>query len=279
MGDSVKENCYITADEHLLKQAATNLVSNASKFGENQPLSIDLEFEQTNDHEAVIEVTVIDQGRGMTREQLSKVMVPFGQIRKAGEARSGTGLGLPLTKKMVEAGHNGTLELTSEGLGKGTTSIMRVPVPWIKQNEQPRPGEDLLSWVKPHPGATADVLVVDDVRLNRMVTIRWAKRLGLTFDEVADGTEAVEHLRRNTYSMVFMDRQMPMMNGEIATKHARTNGYTLPIVMTSGDTFDCHEQLELRQHGVTAFLTKLAVPGTHHALKRLLEMKQSANAL
>ena len=95
-----------------------------------------------------------------------------------------------------------------------------------------------MSWVSPHPGVTADILVVDDVKTNRMVTTFQAKKLGLTFHEAADGAEAVETLRTNTYSMVFMDRQMPVMNGDVATEQARANGYTLPIVMVSGDTFE-----------------------------------------
>ena len=72
-----------------------------------------------------------DKGRGMTADQLSKAMVPFGQIRVAGEVRSGTGLGLPLTKAMIEVGHKGSLTLESGGLGQGTTATMRVPVLWV----------------------------------------------------------------------------------------------------------------------------------------------------
>ena len=209
----------------------------------------------------------------MTAEQLTKVMVPFGQIRKAGEARSGTGLGLPLTKAMIELGHKGTLTLASEGLGKGTTATMRVPVQWILRHEQPRQDSDPLWWVKPHPGATADILVVDDVKMNRMMTIFVAKKLGLSFHEATDGEEALDLLRRNTYSMVFMDRQMPVMNGDVATEQARANGYTLPIVMVSGDTFSRQERAELKRRGMTEFLSKMSVPGTRHAMKKLKSMK------
>ena len=126
----------------------------------------------------------------------------------------------------------------------------------------------------PQPGATADVLVVDDVKMNRMVTTRAARKLGLTYHEAADGAEAVERLRTNTYSMVFMDRQMPVMNGDIATEQARANGYTLPIVMASGDTFEEEEEVELKERGLTAFLSKMTVPGTLHAMEKLCEMKK-----
>ena len=130
-------------------------------------------------------------------------------------------------------------------------------------------------WVVSHPGATADVLVVDDVKLNRMVTKRTAKKLGLTFHEATNGVEAVERLRNNTYSMVLMDRQMPVMNGDIATEQARSNGYVLPIVMTSGDTFSAEDEADLKKRGVTvtAILGKVAVPGVPHAMEKLRDMK------
>ena len=273
---SIQPTWYATADEHLLKQAATNLVSNAAKFGESRPLTVTMAFEQMASNEGVLVVTVTDKGRGMAPDELAKVMLPFGQIRKAGEARSGTGLGLPLTKAMVEVGHGGTLVLASEGLGKGTTATMRVPVMWMDENKAPRPElDDPLWWVAPHPGATADILVVDDVLMNRMVTIFGANKLGLTVHEAENGEEAVELMRKNTYSIVFMDNQMPVMNGDIATEQARENGYSLPIVMVSGESFDHCKQMELKRRGVTEFIGKMAVPGPRHAMKRLRESKDN----
>ena len=134
----VEPTWHVRADEYLLKQSVNNLVSNASKFSNGKPVYIDVAFERTNRAKGIIVVKVTDQGRGMTADQLTKVMVPFGQIHKAGEAQSGTGLGLPLTKAMVETGHNGSLTLQSEGLGKGTTATIRVPVEWVDQREKTR---------------------------------------------------------------------------------------------------------------------------------------------
>ena len=73
--------------------------------------------------------------------------------------------------------------------------------------------------------------------------------------------------------MVFMDRNMPVMNGDLATEQARANGYVLPIVMTSGNTFKLSDKTELIQRGVTAFLSKMSVPGTGHAMEKLKAMK------
>merc|ERR1719353_955875 len=99
--DSLEPTWQVEADEHLLKQAATNLISNASKFSKGLPLRVCLEFKQMGHAKAEMVVTVTDKGRGMTPDHLAKLM--------------------------VETGHKGSLTLASEGLGKGTTARMCVP--------------------------------------------------------------------------------------------------------------------------------------------------------
>merc|ERR1719247_3432061 len=143
----------------------------------------------------------------------------------------------------------------------------------LKQGGTP----SMIILLAPHPGVTADILVVDDAKMVRMMTSFAAKKSGLTVDQAADGTKAVELLRTNTYSIVFMDRQMPEMNGDIATEQARANGYTLPIVTVSADLFTPSEEAKLKRRGITAFLHKMSVPGTRHAIEKLKEMKSDGN--
>ena len=142
------------------------------------------------------------------------------------------------------------------------------------QHEQPHQESDPLWWVKPHPGASADILVVDHIKTNRMVSTLAAKKSGLTFHLAANGLQALDRMRRNTYSMVFMDRDMPIMDGVVATEQARANGYTLPIVMTSEGTLEPQERLELKRRGITAFLSITSAPATVHAIKMLRDMKE-----
>ena len=273
--DKIEPTWFICANEELLINATSDLISNATKFGGREPMKVTMALEQVCTYQkAVIMISVTDYGHGMTPAQLRTATVPFGQLNQAGKLRYGTGLGLPLAKGMIELGHKGTLHLASEGVSKGTTATIRVPVVWVDRRQRSRQDCDPLWWVKVQPGATVDILVVDDVKLNRMVTTFSAKKLGLTFHEASDGAEAVERMRNNKYSLVFMDHQMPGMNGATAIDKARANGYTLPIVMTSGNTFEPCEEAELKRRGVTAFLSKLAVPGTRHAMKRLHEIKQ-----
>ena len=103
--------------------------------------------------------------------------------------------------------------------------------------------------------------------------------MGLTFHEAVDGSQAVDLLRTNTYSIVLMDREMPVMTGDVATEQARANGYILPIVMVSGNTFNESEKAELKRRGMTAFLGKMGVPGIRQAMEKLKEMKNEKSML
>ena len=273
--ESIKDTWYVKADEHILKQACTNLISNADKFRANSPVTVTFSFEQSSRKAGTLVVVVEDGGRGMTPDQLKNVMVPFGQIRKAGEQRSGTGLGLPLTKAMIEVGHGGNLTVESAGLGEGTRATVRVPVAWLERRESPKAHGNPMWWVTVDPDAAIDVLIVDDAPLNRKVTANACTRLGLTHEEAEDGQQAVEMMALKKYSMVTMDRQMPVMNGDEAVETARKAGYDGPIVMVSGDTLELSEQADMRERGVTAFLQKMAVPGVRDALKQLALKKKN----
>ena len=277
--DSVGPTWRVKADEHLLKQACTNLISNAAKFCDATPVVVTCSFVRsaTEDHRGDLVVVVKDGGRGMTAEQLKDVLVPFAQIRKAEDGVKGTGLGLSLTREMVESGHEGgTLTLTSPGLGQGTTATIRIAlldVEWASDAGesaetagQPAAALDPLGFV---------ALVVDDVPMNRKILMRTAQRLGLTAKDAKDGKEALATmLSDGPFSLVFMDKQMPVMNGDEATERARAAGYTGAIVMVSGDSFEPDEKVEMAAGGVTAFLSKLATPGARDALKLLAELKQ-----
>ena len=131
-----------------------------------------------------------------------------------------------------------------------------------------------LSWVAHQAAATVDILVVDDSKLNRMSVVHAAKKLGLSYHEAADGTEALERIRHDKYSVILMDYQMLPMNGADAAEKAREEGYKLPIVMISGSEFDERAKALLSKRDLTACMHKIAVPGPRQVLKRLAEMKE-----
>ena len=111
------------ADERQLKQIVMNLLSNAVKF---TPDGGKVRIESTPDGTGHVLITVTDTGIGIAAEHLAKVLTPFGQVDSMlSRQYEGTGLGLPLTKSLVEL-HGGTLNLRSEP-GRGTTVAVRMP--------------------------------------------------------------------------------------------------------------------------------------------------------
>ena len=113
----------LRADERKLKQILLNLLSNAVKFTpEGGTVTLAVAVESSD----AIVIQVIDTGIGIAPEDIATVMSPFGQVDSAlSREFDGTGLGLPLTKALVEL-HGATLEIESE-IGKGTTATVRFP--------------------------------------------------------------------------------------------------------------------------------------------------------
>lgn len=112
----------LQADERRLRQILVNLIYNGIKFADGQPVTVSAVAQGGG-----IRLAVTDRGAGMTAEQVAIAMEPFGQISdQADHAKEGTGLGLPLTKALVEA-HGGTFSVDSD-LGRGTTVTVALPV-------------------------------------------------------------------------------------------------------------------------------------------------------
>jgi CheY-like chemotaxis protein len=102
-----------------------------------------------------------------------------------------------------------------------------------------------------------------------------ALQRSLALEQAEDGQQTGELMALKKYSMVIMDQQIPVMNGDEAVSMARMAGYSGPVVMVSGDTFEPREQADMRERGVTAFLQKMSMPGVRDALKQLALKKKN----
>ena len=258
-------------------QCFANLLSNAFKFCDGTEVKCFLVVRRTSETTGEVVFEVKDGGRGLTASELKTVMVPFGQVRKAGEENEGTGLGLSLTRMMLE-NHGGSLRLTSEGAGKGVTATARilVGIQELKDSsDAPRPtveSSQLLDWVQYDPETNADVLIVDDVKVNRTIVIRNCEKLNLTCDAASDGMEAVSILSKNTYSLVIMDMEMPEMSGDIAVRAARKAGYKKSIIILSGNSVGAMQD-SVGDLPVQAFITKMGKPSVRDILVQLQNCK------
>ncbi len=206
---------WFIGDPVRISQVLINLVGNAIKFTEAGSVSVAVANENDS-----LRISVRDTGIGIAKEKLHQVFESFTQessdtTRKFG----GTGLGLTISKQLVEL-MQGTLIVESEQ-GKG--SVFSFLLPMQKSEAQAKKDNSVnlneginLTGVK--------ILLAEDNLFNQMVAEDTLKMLieDLTLDIVDDGKKAVEKLQQGNYDLVIMDIHMPEMDGYEATRHIRT---------------------------------------------------------
>ena len=248
----------VRLDGLRLLRAIGQLIDNAIKFTESGGVTISLGFDANEEGAGDIEVAVIDTGPGIRAHEKSRIFSVFAQGDDSStRAIGGTGLGLALAHRSV-ALLDGEIHVESK-LGVGSRFTIRVPAKAIAVQHLPTV---LASMSK------GRILVVDDDRLNRTLLKRMIVKRGFTVDLAEDGVEAVAKVQQNNYDLVFMDCEMPNMDGWEASRRIREGGRFPPIVaatayVTPTDRQRCH------QAGMDDFLAKpLSVEMVNKQLQR-----------
>jgi two-component system, sensor histidine kinase and response regulator len=232
---------HIVGDPLRLGQILSNYANNAIKFTAAGSVMISVDVAQRTGADALLRFRVRDTGIGLSKEQIGTLFQSFAQAdatttRKFG----GTGLGLAISKRLaglmggevgVESipGQGSTFWFTAKvGIGTGTGTAAQDPA---ADAETAR-----------FPGAR--VLLVEDNDINQMVACEVLQDMGIIVDIAEDGTQAVEKVRQQRYDLVFMDMQMPVMDGVTATRRIRASGeISIPIVaMTANALVEDHRR-------------------------------------
>jgi signal transduction histidine kinase/ActR/RegA family two-component response regulator len=206
---------WASLDPHRLAQIIINLLGNALKFTTQGHVVMRVNFDADSDKpkHGQLRISVEDSGRGIAPESLEAIFKPFVQLKisdndlKAGNALHGNGLGLAITRSLVQS-HKGTISVSSTP-GVGSTFTVQLPI-----EEIAAPANRNTSSAVTHPAAL-DLLVVDDHLTNRLVASATIKRSlpNATIDQAVNGTEALEKMRRHRYDLVLMDLIMPDISG------------------------------------------------------------------
>ncbi|MDP3399133.1 MAG: ATP-binding protein [Bacteroidales bacterium] len=259
----VKEGVKITSDlgesDILLVfdrlrnyQILNNLVGNSIKFTEKGEIRIGARV-----NGEFTEIYVSDTGKGMTNSQLEKV---FSRFYKADEFSSGSGLGLPICKALIEF-FGGTIRAESS-VGKGTTITYSLPHKTLPNNylSDLHPTTDMnmdnsnTPAGTPQNGATPSILIAEDLEsnyillkiiLSKYYKILWAK----------NGIEAVSLFKSHKPDLVLMDIKMPMMDGLEATKIIRSESSFVPIIAQTANAFEADHR-EALEAGCNEIITK-----------------------
>lgn len=222
------EPLFVEGDMARLTQVVANLLNNAAKYTPSGG-HIALAWERSDDE---VVITVMDDGIGIEPEAMQHVFDMFAQIDSAQQAREGGGLGIGLNivKRLVHM-HHGTIEGRSEGAGKGSTFIVRLPLDRTRTSTATAPAAH-------GPASTTPrrVLVVDDNQDAALTMALILKKHGHTVMVAHDGEEGVAKAGSFAPNVIFMDIGMPRMNGFEACKAIRATawGRTIHIIALSG---------------------------------------------
>jgi len=218
----------IVGDPSRLRQILLNLLNNAVKFTEKGGVFLEVAQHGEKDGEIELHFSVRDTGIGMSEEARGRLFQSFTQADASTTRRfGGTGLGLAICRKLVEL-MDGTINVTSDP-GKGSTFFFTLP--FAKQRSHNLMIEASIARPESPGGAhtigfpaapnTARVLLAEDNKINQLVGVKQLQKLGYHVDVVDDGLEAVEAWKRDGYSVILMDCQMPEMDGYEATRKIR----------------------------------------------------------
>jgi CheY-like chemotaxis protein len=216
----------LIGDETSLRQVLLNLLSNALKFTEKGSVSLIAMPIAESENNQELEIIIIDTGIGMSDEFLNRIFDKFSQEDASlGRKYGGTGLGMAITKKLVHL-MGGNIMVSSQK-NIGTTFCIRLPfeknLQKIKLGDEEKRFNDKLNSKK--------ILIVEDNDINLLVARTVLSYHGLVIFEAKNGLEAINHPEINKVDLVFMDLQMPEMDGFAATEYLRKNlGLKIPII-------------------------------------------------
>jgi len=249
--DNVPRVVY--GDDIRVRQIMTNLLNNAIKYTHEGFIRFHVEYI----NEAginYIAIVVEDTGIGIRKTDFEKIFGTFEQLDSyKNRGISGTGLGLPICKRLAEM-MNGRIEVESI-YGRGSVFTALLPLPKGDASLVPHSIEESLVTSK----GTAKILVVDDNAINLKVALAYLAVHNITADAAGSGIEAIKKATEKQYDLIFMDHMMPEMDGLEATAHIRaieTGGYKkIPIIALTANAFSGARELFLG-NGMNDFLPK-----------------------
>ena len=229
---------FLIGDKLRLSQILMNLVSNALKFTKNGQVSIIADLKKVEGKVYFIEFKIKDTGIGIAKEDQKKIFDKFVQIERKEEDYQGTGLGLSIVSSLVKL-FNSEIHLESqENVGATFSFTIGFEFDEDKSKEIINNIEVDLS-----TSHLYNILVVEDNKINQVVTKKIIQGSNMSCTIVDDGYAALVALDRESFDLILMDINMPLINGFDTTKKIRDKGITIPVIaLTAFDKQEVAEQ-------------------------------------
>ena len=274
---------HVMIDKLRMEQVLVNLVSNASKYTpEHGSIRVELvQYPATKPGCAIYKISVIDNGMGMSEDFVKKIFSPFERANNTTVSKiQGTGLGMSITKSIIDLA-NGTIDVKSK-LGEGTEIIVAVTLGLCTDAEtaaqKAKQPDNQQAQAEQPDFKGKRLLVVEDNKLNREITVTILEQTGIITEQAEDGSVAVKMVQDAApgyYDLILMDIQMPIMDGYEATRQIRAlpdkRLAQLPIIAVSANAFEEDKKASLAA-GMDGHIAKpINVPDLFALMQKLIK--------
>jgi two-component system, chemotaxis family, sensor kinase Cph1 len=244
---------YVYGDEGKLRQILINLIGNAIKFTIFGHVSIRVSYPINSTSLAletdkiIVEFEVEDTGTGIAAEDQELIFEAFLQAKSGRQFMQGTGLGLAISRQFARL-MGGDVTVHSI-LGQGTTFTCRLQLSLADKVDAISPIQNIKRVIGLEPGQPQyRILIVEDILENRQLLVKLLEYVGFDVCAVENGLEAIDICREWQPHLIWMDIQMPVMNGYEATKQIRamTQGKNIKIIALTASAFEEDKQAILQ---------------------------------
>lgn len=244
---------HLQGDPSRLSQILINLLANAVKFTRVGSVSLAVDVAYQTEKNIAIRFVVTDTGIGIVPDAIGNIFDNFSQAGTSiGVEFGGTGLGLTISKKLVEL-QNGSIEVVSE---PGIGSAFTVTIPYLKAHQANKNFTDPVSTSTWEYTGNKKILVAEDNEVNRIVINEYLQQAGFDATIVNDGQQAVDEISKNNFDLVILDLRMPYLNGfEVAGVIRNELNLNVPILALTASTLRSEKEYCLTI-GMNAYLAK-----------------------
>lgn len=261
---TVSSGVLVEADALRLKQIFLNLLSNAVKYNsENGKVSIDCKL----DEQGLARISITDTGMGISADQRAELFKPFNRLGAEFTAIEGTGIGLVITKRLVDLMH-GELEVDSKP-GQGSTFTVQFQATQSNRSEIEESNSAEVKIDGPGTGKP-NILVAEDNPVNQILLEAQLETLGYSADFADDGLAALDLWKTGNYQLLLTDIRMPNMDGYELIRQIRaqqSGAMELPIIAATANAMESDVKNCL-EAGANDVMPK---PFTLEVLKQALE--------
>ena len=236
-------------DPIKLSQIIRNLLHNAIKFTNKGTITLNVESLNINDQ---VKITITDTGIGIPKDMQEIIFEAFQQVdSKLNKQYSGTGLGLFIVSSLVKR-MGGKIDIYSEP-NEGTTFDVIIP---MQITQEPKKEPDIIQNIPQDLSADINILVVEDNDVNRMIFCKLLEKEQVKITEAIDGYACLEIVENNSFDIIFLDIQMPGLDGIKTFELLQKMNISTPIIALTGNVMPNH----ISQYYETGFTNVLAKP-------------------